>query len=67
MKMRQPLFGSVINVHGNEASSSEAAMLVIYALTDPSNTKAKEWLKNTVVIIDPCIKPGREGPVCELV
>jgi hypothetical protein len=49
------------NVHGNEASSSEAAMLVLYALTDPSNTKTKEWLKNTVVIIDPCINPdGRD-------
>ncbi|NOT52734.1 MAG: zinc carboxypeptidase [Chitinophagaceae bacterium] len=49
------------NVHGNEPSSSEAAMLTLYALTDPSNTKTKEWLKNTVVIIDPCINPdGRD-------
>lgn len=49
------------NVHGNEASSSEAAMLTLFALTDPSNTKTKEWLKNTVVIIDPCINPdGRD-------
>lgn len=49
------------NVHGNEPSSSEAAMLALYALTDPSNTKTKEWLKNTVVIIDPCINPdGRD-------
>lgn len=49
------------NVHGNEPSSSEAALLTIYALTDPSNTKTKEWLKNTVVIIDPCLNPdGRD-------
>ena len=49
------------NVHGNETSSSEAAMLTLYALVDPSNTKTKEWLKNTVVIIDPCINPdGRD-------
>ncbi|MEK7226477.1 MAG: M14 family metallopeptidase, partial [Bacteroidota bacterium] len=49
------------NVHGNEPSSSEAAMLTLYAFTDPSNTKSKEWLKNTVVIIDPCINPdGRD-------
>ncbi|MFI5133384.1 MAG: M14 family metallopeptidase, partial [Chitinophagales bacterium] len=49
------------NVHGNEASSSEAALLTLYALVDPSNTKTKEWLKNTVVIIDPCLNPeGRE-------
>ena len=49
------------NVHGNETSSSEAAMLTIYALTDPQNQKSKEWLKNTVVIIDPCLNPdGRD-------
>ncbi len=49
------------NVHGNEPSSSEAAMLTLYSLTDPSNTKTKDWLKNTVVIIDPCINPdGRD-------
>ena len=49
------------NVHGNEASSTEAAMLVLYALVDPSNSKTKEWLKNTVVAIDPCVNPdGRD-------
>ena len=49
------------NVHGNEASSSEAFLLTIHALTDPSNTQTKEWLKNTVVILDPCINPdGRD-------
>lgn len=47
------------NVHGNEASSSEAVMKTAhFLLTDP---KAQEWLKNTVVIIDPCINPdGRD-------
>lgn len=49
------------NVHGNETSSSEAAMLTLYALVDPKNTETKEWLKNTVVVIDPCINPdGRD-------
>ncbi|MDE3234697.1 MAG: zinc carboxypeptidase [Bacteroidota bacterium] len=49
------------NVHGNEPSSSEAAMLTLYALTNPNNTSAKEWLQHTVVIIDPCINPdGRD-------
>jgi len=49
------------NVHGNEASSTEAAMMTLFALADPSNTKTKEWLKNTVVVIDPCINPdGRD-------
>ncbi len=49
------------NVHGNETSSSEAAMLTLFALADPANTQSKEWLKNTVVIIDPCLNPdGRD-------
>jgi Zinc carboxypeptidase len=49
------------NVHGNETSSSEAAMLTVYELVNLTNTRAKEWLKNTVVIIDPCINPdGRD-------
>ena len=41
------------NVHGNEASSTEASMLTLYELI----TTKKEWLQNTVVIIDPCINP----------
>lgn len=49
------------NVHGNETSSSEAAFLTLFALTDPKNTQTKEWLKNTVIIIDPCVNPdGRD-------
>ena len=45
------------NVHGNEASSTEAAMLTLYELV----TNKKEWLENTVVILDPCINPdGRD-------
>ncbi len=49
------------NVHGNEASSSEAAMQTIYELVNPQNTKTKEWLKDAIVIIDPCVNPdGRD-------
>ena len=49
------------NVHGNEPSSSEAAMLTLYELVNPSNSRSAEWLKNTVVILDPCINPdGRD-------
>jgi len=45
------------NVHGNEASSIEAAMGTIYELI----TAKKDWLQNTVVIMDPCINPdGRD-------
>lgn len=49
------------NVHGNEASSSEAAMLTLYELVKPGNTEAQSWLENTVVVIDPCLNPdGRD-------
>ena len=45
------------NVHGNEASSTEAAMLTLYELIK----NKKKWLENTVVIMDPCINPdGRD-------
>lgn len=45
------------NVHGNEASSTEASMTTLYKLI----TEKKEWLNNTVVIIDPCVNPdGRD-------
>ncbi len=49
------------NVHGNETSSSEAAMLTLFALADDNNKATKEWLKNTVIIMDPCVNPdGRD-------
>ncbi|RVU01371.1 zinc carboxypeptidase [Mucilaginibacter limnophilus] len=49
------------NVHGNEPSSSEVSMQTLYDLVNPDNKQAKEWLKNTVVVIDPCLNPdGRE-------
>uniref|UniRef100_UPI0040476EEF M14 family metallopeptidase n=3 Tax=Roseivirga sp. TaxID=1964215 RepID=UPI0040476EEF len=49
------------NVHGNEANSTETAMKTLYELTRSDNAKSKEWLKNTVVIMDPCINPdGRD-------
>ena len=45
------------NVHGNEASSTEAAMQTLYELI----TDKQLWLENTIVIIDPCINPdGRD-------
>lgn len=49
------------SVHGNEGSAMEAAIKTLYELANPGNTKANEWLKNTVVIIDPCLNPdGRD-------
>lgn len=45
------------NVHGNEASSSEAAMNTVYKLL----TEHPDYLENTVVIMDPNVNPdGRD-------
>ncbi|RYF11985.1 MAG: zinc carboxypeptidase, partial [Flavobacteriales bacterium] len=49
------------NVHGNEANSTETAMKMLYTLSSGQNTQANLWLKNTVVVIDPCLNPdGRD-------
>lgn len=46
------------NVHGNETSSSEAAMQTVYELI---SKHSGDWLTNTVVVIDPCLNPdGRD-------
>jgi len=45
------------NVHGNEPASSEAAMQTLFDMVDPANARTKAWLKNTVVVIDPCLNP----------
>lgn len=45
------------NVHGNEASSSEAAMNTLYKLL----TEKQEYLQNAVIIMDPGVNPdGRD-------
>jgi len=49
------------NVHGNEPASGEAAMQTLYDIVNPVNVHIKGWLKNTLVVIDPCLNPdGRE-------
>jgi hypothetical protein len=45
------------NVHGNEPAGTESAMNIAFELLNPSNSATKEWLKNTIVILDPCVNP----------
>ncbi|GAA5036067.1 peptidase M14 [Marivirga lumbricoides] len=48
------------NIHGNESSSTEASMRTAYSLLN-GEMESEEWLKNTVVILDPCVNPdGRD-------
>jgi hypothetical protein len=44
-------------VHGNEAGGPESSIAVMNALADTSNHEIQGWLKNTLVILDPCINP----------
>ncbi|WP_057937122.1 M14 family metallopeptidase [Algoriphagus resistens] len=56
-----PINWMSFNVHGNESVGMEAAISSFYTLANPENATAQEWLKNQVVIIDPCINPdGRD-------
>lgn len=49
------------NVHGNEPSSSEVSMKVLYELLSGKKVQLTQWLQHTVVIIDPCLNPdGRD-------
>ena len=49
------------NVHGNEASSSEAAMLTAYYLVANQSEQAKRFREQAIVHFDPCINPdGRD-------
>ncbi len=55
----KPIVWLSYNVHGNEPSSSEAAMLTLYQLLTKPDATA--YLKNIVVLMDPCLNPdGRD-------
>ncbi len=45
------------NVHGNEASCMEAAMLVAYRLAAGRTEAVERILTDSVVVIDPCLNP----------
>lgn len=49
------------NIHGNEASSTEAAMQVAYRLAAATDAETQEILDNMVIILYICINPdGRD-------
>ena len=49
------------NVHGNEPSSSEAALLTAYTLVASTSSEVMNYINNAVVFIDPTINPdGRD-------
>ncbi|MDH3698043.1 MAG: M14 family zinc carboxypeptidase, partial [Flavobacteriaceae bacterium] len=49
------------NVHGNEPSSSEAALLSAYTFTASNNPEILNYISNAVIFVDPTINPdGRD-------
>lgn len=44
-------------VHGNESSATNSSVLTAYYLAAAQGTKIDELLKNTIVIVDPCLNP----------
>ena len=49
------------NVHGNEPSSSEAAILSAYTLSASKNKEILSFLESSIIFIDPAINPdGRD-------
>lgn len=49
------------NVHGNEPSSSEAAMLTAYYLVASEDEETMKWLNELVILMDPVYNPdGRD-------
>ncbi|MEL6251943.1 MAG: M14 family metallopeptidase [Bacteroidota bacterium] len=53
-----PIVYMSYNIHGNEASATEAAIATLYQLVTHDTAN---WLEDMVVILDPCINPdGRD-------
>ncbi|MBL4606189.1 MAG: zinc carboxypeptidase [Flavobacteriaceae bacterium] len=49
------------NVHGNEPSSAEAALLMAYILVASNSAEVENYRQNSIVFIDPTINPdGRD-------
>jgi hypothetical protein len=52
-----PFIWLAYNVHGNEAVGMEAAMKTLYTLVSGSYPNVSEYLKECIVVIDPCQNP----------
>ncbi|MCS7036123.1 MAG: M14 family zinc carboxypeptidase [Saprospiraceae bacterium] len=45
------------SIHGNEASGSNAALLVAYYLAAAQSPEVEKLLQNTIILLDPCFNP----------
>ncbi len=59
-----PFIWLAYNVHGNESAGMETAMKTLYTLVTGSYPGVTDWLKNCVIIIDPCQNPDGRDLLC---
>ncbi|WP_031529409.1 M14 family zinc carboxypeptidase [Dyadobacter crusticola] len=52
-----PIVWLSYNVHGNESVSANTSMQVLYELLNKNNALTQDFLKNMVIMVDPCINP----------
>ncbi len=45
------------SIHGNEASGSNAALLMAYYLAAAQTAEVQKLLQNTIILLDPCFNP----------
>lgn len=56
-----PVVWMAYSVHGSEPAGAEASVNVLHALVTRSWEGSDEWLKNMIIVIDPCQNPdGRD-------
>lgn len=59
--VQKPFVWLSYNIHGNESVSMETAMKLLYELAEGKDNDMQEWLKEVIVVIDPCENPdGRD-------
>ena len=60
-KSQMPFVWLSYNVHGNESVGMEAALKTLYTLVSSSYEGVDEWMKECIIVIDPCQNPdGRD-------
>lgn len=56
-----PIVWLAYSVHGSEPAGAEASMKILHTLVTQSYEGSADWLKNMIIIIDPCQNPdGRD-------
>lgn len=59
--LQLPILWLAYSVHGNEPAGTEASMALLHQLATDNSEKVQNWLKNMLIVIDPCQNPdGRE-------